>query len=132
MTVPPREEKIGDLSSFIQSRFEEGDREPWNSGYFFQYGGHFNTVTQLARAGESLRLHPDKTITPRKIHKIVLENEHGKLRCFVDGEAVFEENEDSSMVGPAQNHVGFYFYTQARIRKVRLYVKGLPDDLDLD
>ncbi|MFT5471553.1 MAG: hypothetical protein ACI8UO_006688 [Verrucomicrobiales bacterium] len=24
------------------------------------------------------------------------------------------------------------FYTEARIRKVRLYVKGLPDDLDLD
>ena len=35
-------------------------------------------------------------------------------------------------IGKTQNHVGFYFYTEARIRKVRVYVKGPPDDLDLD
>jgi hypothetical protein len=132
LTTLPGEAKVSDLSSFIQCEWKDGASEPWNSGYYFQFGGHYNTVTQLARVGETLRLNPDQPITPRRVHRIVVENDRGKLRCFVDGRAVIIERENRSIVGPAQNHVGFYFYTEARIRKVRVYVKGLPDDLDLD
>ncbi len=132
MTTLPGDAKVSDLSSFMQSKFEADDREPWKSGYYFQFGGHYNTVTQLAKAGKTLRLHPDQKITPRRVHKIVVENDRGKLRCFVDGKAVFSEADERSLIGPTQNHVGLYFYTPARVRKVRVYVKGLPDDLDVD
>ena len=63
--------------------------------------------------------------------QIVMENDRGEVRCFVDGKAVFVEEEKSSLVGMSQNHVGFYFYTPAKIRKVKVYAKGLPGDLDL-
>jgi hypothetical protein len=66
------------------------------------------------------------------MHKIVMENHRGELRCFVDGKAVFVEREKSSLVSKSQNHVGFYFYTPAKVRRVKVYAKGLPGDLDLD
>jgi hypothetical protein len=108
-------------------------REPWKSGgYFFQFGGRYNTLTQLTRGGESIRISSEAKITPGHVHKIVIENDRGELRCFVDGKAVFVEREKSSLVGKSQNHVGFYFYTPAKVRRVRVYAKGLPGDLDLD
>jgi hypothetical protein len=35
-------------------------------------------------------------------------------------------------MGPEHNSVGFYFYTAAKVDNVRVYVKQLPHDLDLD
>ena len=133
VTTLPATSKVSDLSSFIHCEHTADDREPWKSGgYFFQFGGRYNSVTQLARGGETLRISTEAKITPKKVHQVVLENDRGELRCFVDGEAVFVEREKSSLVGKSQNHVGFYFYTPAKVRKVKVYVKGLPGDLDLD
>ena len=132
-TTSPADAKVSDLSSFIHCEHKPDIREPWKSGgYFFQFGGRYNTVTQLTRGGDSLRISPDTQITPKRVHKIVMENDRGELRCFVDGKAVFVEREKSSLVGKSQNHIGFYFYTPARVRRVRVYAKGLPGDLDLD
>ena len=132
LTTSPGDAKISDLSSFIQCERQPDDREPWKTGYFLQFGGHYNTVTQLSKRGQSLRIAPDRKITPRRIHRIVLENDRGKIRCFIDGQPVFTEREQISLVGKTRNHIGFYCYTPAKIRKVRLYAKGLPGDLDLD
>jgi len=132
-TTSPANSKVSDLSCFIHCEYKTDVREPWNSGgYFFQFGGRYNTVTQLTRGGESLRISPEAKITPRHVHKIVMENDRGELRCFVDGKAVFVEREKSSLVGRSQNRIGFYFYTPAKVRRVRIYAKGLPGDLDLD
>jgi hypothetical protein len=45
---------------------------------------------------------------------------------------VFTERDSNSLAGKSQNHVGFYFFTPAKVRRVSVYAKGLPDDLDLD
>lgn len=132
MTISPAKTKVSDLSSFIQCELQLEKREPWRSGYFFQFGGRYNSVTQLTKVDESLSLNTERIISPRKVHKIVVENDRGELRCFVDGKPVFIEQEKQSIVGKKHNHVGFYFYTPAKIRRVKVYVKGLPGDLDLD
>jgi len=132
VTTLPATSRISDLSSFIHCEQRDDDREPWKSGYFFQFGGRFNSMNQLAKAGETLRIDTDRRITARRVHQIVLENDRGELRCFVNGKAVFIERVERSIVGKSHNHVGFYFYTPAKVRKVKVYVKGLPGDLDLD
>ena len=132
-TTSPANSRVSDLSSFMHCEYKADVREPWKSGgYFFQFGGRYNTLTQLTRGGESIRISSEAKITPGHVHKIVIENDRGELRCFVDGKAVFVEREKSSLVGKSQNHVGFYFYTPAKVRRVRVYAKGLPGDLDLD
>ena len=130
-TTSPANSQVSDLSSFIHCEHTTSVREPWSGGYFFQFGGRYNTVTQLTRGGDSLRINPEAQITPRRMHTIVMENDRGEVRCFVDGKAVFVEREKSSLVGKSQNHVGFYFYTPARVRRVKVYAKSQPGDLDL-
>jgi hypothetical protein len=133
LTTSPANSIVSDLSSFIHCEYKANIREPWKSGgYFFQFGGRNNTITQLSRDGESFRISSEAKIIPGHKHKIVIENDRGELRCFVDGNAVFVEREKTSLVGKSQNHIGFYFYTPAKIRRVRVYAKSLPGDLDLD
>ncbi len=124
--------RVCDLSSFIHCDSKDEDKEPWKSGYFFQFGGRFNTQNQLARGGASLRTDSAKRIIPGKTHRIVVENDEGTLRFFVDGEVVFVESEKQSIIGENHNHVGFYFYTAAKVKTVKVYMKELPNDLDLD
>ncbi|MDB4664477.1 hypothetical protein OAE63_00605 [bacterium] len=133
LTTSPANSRVSDLSSFIHCEYKANIREPWKSGgYLFQFGGRNNTITQLSRDGESFRISSEAKIIPGHKHKIVIENDRGELRCFVDGNAVFVEREKTSLVGKSQNHIGFYFYTPAKIRRVRVYAKSLPGDLDLD
>lgn len=55
-TTSPANSKVSDLSTFIHCEHKTTIREPWESaGYFFQFGGRYNTVAQLTRSGESLR-----------------------------------------------------------------------------
>jgi hypothetical protein len=78
--------RVSDLSSFIHCENKADVREPWQTGgYFFQFGGRNNTITQLSRAGEALSISSEARITPGRWHKIVIENDKGELRCFVDG-----------------------------------------------
>jgi hypothetical protein len=88
----------------------------------------------LRRAGATLLLDsdPQKLITTDQVHRIIVENDRGRLRMFVDDELVLEHTEKISIVGPEYNRVGFYFYTAAKVDNVRVYVKQLPDDRDLD
>jgi hypothetical protein len=125
---------VSDLSSFIHARPAEKAKSPLETGYFFQFGGMNNTRNQLRRAGATLLLdsNPKKLITTDQVHRIIVENDRGRLRMFVDDELVLQHSEKMSIVGPEHDRVGFYFYTAAKVDNVRVYVKQLPNDLDLD
>jgi len=55
-----------------------------------------------------------------------------KLRMFVDKEAIVVAEDKTPVLGGGYDHVGLYFYTKAKVRQVKVYVKRLPNDLDLD
>jgi len=117
---------VSDLSCFIQA---QADGNPLLTGYFFQFGGNNNTCNRLRRAGiETWRSEdPAHMITPNKTHRIVVENDEGRLRFIVDGHLLREEREEGSLVGDEQNRIGFYLYTAAKLRNVKIYIKPLDD-----
>jgi len=117
---------VSDLSSFIQAR-PAGN--PLLTGYFFQFGGNNNTCNRLRRAGVEQWKSEDRTrmITPNKVHRIIVENDEGRLRFIVDGRLLHEAREEGSLVGEGQDRVGFYLFTAAKISDVKIYVKLLDD-----
>ncbi|MFC1454325.1 hypothetical protein ACFLQL_04000 [Verrucomicrobiota bacterium] len=131
---PKPKVSVGDISSFIHAQPPEKEKKTLRTGYFFQFGGFLNTKNKLLRNGTMLQIdeEPKKLITADKVHKIVLENDKGKVRCFVDGELVLEDTDKQAVVGTDYDRVGFYFYTAAKVFNVKVYVKRLPNDLDLD
>jgi len=88
-----------------------------------------NTRSGLRRAGVELwRSHdPAHTIVPKKAHRIIVENDEGRLRAIVDGRLLHEERETASLVGKGQGRVGLCLYADARVRDVKVYVKPLDD-----
>lgn len=124
---------VSDISSFIQAQPPEKGK-PLRSGYFFQFGGFNNSKNQIRKQGTTLKSddNPEKVIDVGKSHKIIVENDEGKVRMFVDGELVLEQDEKTSVIGPDQNRAGFYFYTACKVPEVKVYVKKLPDGLDMD
>lgn len=120
----------GDISAFLQARRDE--KTPlMRTGYFFQFGGIANTENQLRRNNEPLVVDrsPEKMIVAGREYRIVAENNIGRLRLTVNGEVYLETEESASRVGPGQDLAGFYFHAVSRIKRVRLYVCPLPDDL---
>ena len=130
------EVRISDLSCFIQAPpHNEGNGPPYHQGYFFQFGGHWNSANRIMKSGDTLVADdedPDVKIEADKTHHIVVENDKGQLRFYVDGQLVLEYDERMSMIGAKHNRIGFYFYTAAKVDDVKLYVKQLPNGLDTD
>jgi len=118
---------VSDLSAFIQAR---PDDKPADSGYFFQFGAQWNTRHKLIKAGQTVRTDeaPSVRIVPNRRHRIVVENDEGRLRLTVDDLVVLEAKEDTSFVGPGHDRAGLYFYAPARVFNVKLFVKPLKDD----
>ncbi len=121
------EPEIGDVSSFINSKSIETSEtaRPTRTGYFFQFGGYYNTRNRIVRAGSTLVDDQDteNQIVADQMHHVVVENDEGHLRFFVDGELWYEYEEGRSVLEEEQNRVGFYFYTRARISDVKVYAK---------
>ncbi|MBN1672845.1 MAG: DUF4838 domain-containing protein [Kiritimatiellae bacterium] len=117
---------VSDLSSFLQA----GSAQPDTTGYFFQFGGALNTRHQILRARQVLCAdrQPRRRIAPNRWHRIVVENDEGQLRLVVDDTVLLAHAESASLLGEGQDRVGFYLYTAARVRRVRVYVKPLMDD----
>ncbi len=125
------EPSVCDLSSFIHAAPSEDSDAPWRTGYFFQFGGHRNTLNRITRAGADLVADedPDVLIAEDKLHSIAVENDEGHLRFFVDGELLYEHREEFSIIGEGQDRVGFYFFKPDTIvEEVRVYIKTLPRD----
>ncbi|MFA7158698.1 MAG: hypothetical protein WC299_05290 [Kiritimatiellia bacterium] len=126
---------VGDLSSFIHAQPpDKAKKSPLQTGYFFQFGGLHNTLNQLQRAGASLLKDEDPVhmLVPDQKYRVVLENDKGTVRCIVDGKVIMETKEKQAIFGQDYDRVGFYFYTAAKVFGVKVYVKRLPNDLDLD
>ena len=126
---------VGDMSSFIHAQPpDKAKKSPLKTGYFFQFGGLHNTLNQLQRAGASLLKDEDPAhmLVPDQKYRVVLENDKGTVRCIVDGKVLMETKEKQAIFGQDYDRVGFYFYTAAKVFSVKVYVKRLPNDLDLD
>ncbi len=122
--------KVGlcDLSSFIHVDTNKG---AFSSGYFFQFGGYLNTQNKLLKNGQQRQFDaaPKKLISQDALHKVVLENDQGQVRCFVDGELVLHDTDKQPVVGVGYDRVGFYFTTAFKVSNVKVYVKRLPNDM---
>ena len=117
---------VCDVSSFIHSQFPRDKENPIFSGFFFQFGGMHNKQNRILKGKKDCTLNrkAKKVITPGKPHKIVVENDHGHLKHFVDGELIQEYKDKSPLKPePDQNQVGFYFYTNGKVSNVKVYTK---------
>lgn len=138
LVIPGREPPqvlVSDVGPLIHTRDRsQFDGPALRSGYFFQFGGFDNTRNRLLKDGTLLfeDRDPEVLIVQDKTHHIVAENDEGKLRLWVDGKLVIEESEETSIIGKGYDHFGVYIRTAALIDNIKLYVKTLPDDLDLD
>lgn len=122
--------EVSDLSAVIHAQPLEPGSPLWNTGYFFQFGGAMNTVNRILRQGHEItRGHPeDPHIQPGQTHHIVVENNQGALRLYVDGRRLLEHDDPFAIVGKGYDRVGLYFFTKAKVDRVRIYIKRLPDD----
>lgn len=126
---------VSDLSSFLHVPGPEPSKpEVFASGYFFQFGGKMNTRNQIRKGGVVVASdkEPETRIQQDKTHHVVVENDEGVVRMYVDGKLLLEHKEDGSIMGPGFDRAGFYLYTKARIDNVKLYVKKLPGGFDLE
>jgi hypothetical protein len=126
--------RISDMSAILHTRDAQDEAGAQGSGYFFQFGGRWNTVNKIAKAGEALVIDGQPTIRIQsdKPQKIVVENDNGRLNLFVDGKTVLTAKEKKSFVGPGHDRVGFYFYTAVKVLNVKVYVKRLTSGLDIE
>lgn len=131
----PPQVLVSDVGPLIHTRDRsQFDGPALRSGYFFQFGGFDNTRNRMLKDGTLLveDLDPEILIVQDKKHHVVAENDEGNLRLWVDGQLVMEADEDTSIIGKGYDHFGVYIRTAALIDNIKLYVKTLPDDLDLD
>ena len=125
---------VSDMSCFVHAAPPREGTTPLTTGYFFQFGGFNNKRNQIRKEGATLLVdnEPRIRIVQDKVHRIVVENDRGRLRLFVDGQRVLAFKEKMSLIGPTHNRAGFYFYTAVKVDSVKLYVKALPNGLDTD
>lgn len=126
--------RVSDMSAMLQASLPDEGVNAFNSGYFFQFGGYWNTKNSLKRNGRMLQedTEPDTTIDPQKTHHVVVQNDMGQLTMFIDGVAILSHQDDTYLMGGDQNRAGFYFYTANKVEQVKIYLKRLPNDLDLE
>lgn len=125
--------RVCDISAMLHANPDQ-DKRLFQSGYFFQFGGQWNTKNGIRKNGAPLAADeaPDTLITVDKRHQIVIQNDQGKVSLFVDGESVLHSTEADSILGSGFDHVGWYFETAAKVYDVKIYVKRLASGLDTD
>ena len=126
--------RISDMSALLHVKDTDGKEDALRMGYFFQFGGHWNRMNQIVKAGEALVFDgkPKIKIDRRRVQKIVVENDNGQVSMFVDGRNVLTAKEPQSLIGDGHDRVGFYFYTPARVFNVKVYVRRLNSGRDLE
>jgi len=132
--APRAAARVGDLSSMIHLNPDKAKDRPFAAGYFCQFGGNWNRRNQIAKMGHRLELekNPSDRIVPDKRHYIVVENDAGDLRMFVDRKPVIVARDNTPLMDNGFDRVGFYFYTAAKVFYVKVYVKRVANDLDLE
>lgn len=125
---PPPTISVCDTSSIIHAQPAGAGTSgvaPTRSGYFFQFGGFMNTQNRIRKMGQELVAERDPAIVivPDQVQHVVVENDNGNLRMFVDGELALATNDPAPLSGEGQDRVGFYFYTAVRVHDIKVYQK---------
>ena len=126
---------ISNMDGFIHAQsLEVAGKNTMYSGYFFQFGAIHNTLNRISQRRDILweDKDPKTTLVSEKWHRVVMENDKGTLRFYVNDKLLHEQKLTAIIMGDSQNHVGMFFYTEAKIRDVKVYVKRLPNDLDVE
>lgn len=127
--------RVSDMSSLLHAtRPAEDDNAPWDAGYFFQFGGKWNSMHRILRRGETLvsESQSETVIDQEKLHHIIVENDGGRLSLFVDGENILTAQDEMPLLGQDADRAGFYFFTPFTVHEVKIYVKRLSSGLDTD
>lgn len=118
--------KISDFSAVIHG-VEADDADAFlTSGYFFQFGWKWNQRTRIQKLGDPIVADndPETLITIGKPQQVVVENDGGMLRLFVDGKLVIATKDTSpALVGGGNNRFGLYFYTPVKVLNLKAYIK---------
>ena len=124
--------RVSDMSSFLNASTQSSDEQIIKTGYFFQIGGRWNTIHSLMKNGSSLKISKDPKwqIKADTKYKVVVENDAGHIKLFVDEKPVLDFKDTQSILDKDNGRAGLYFYTTFRVDNLKLYVKKLANDLD--
>ncbi len=116
---------VSDIDAFMNALPLSSGQSPLSSGYFFQFGGYNNEKNQIRKKGISIAVDKklDNLIVNDQRHKVVVENDRGALRLLVDGKLILKYQDKHPILDPQHNRLGFYFFTAAKLFKVRVYAK---------
>lgn len=108
---------------------DDGSPKPFLNGYSVLFTDK-NKVILYRKADELTKV--DFTLESGRRYKISLENLYGNITCSVDGKVIIEYKDNSAIFGKAHEHVGFCFSETAKVYGMKVFVKRLPNNLDLD
>jgi hypothetical protein len=115
---------ISDISPFLN-----GDTSGYASAYLFQFGGKGNTLNHLCRGSEDIEstAKNQPLVKPGQKHRILAENDGGRLRLVIDGQEVFRHIDPEPLKGPSHDRIGFYTWgCTLTIEKLTVSVKPAP------
>lgn len=113
--------QYSDISSAIHA-----NEDLLSSGYFLQFGGFNNTRNRLRRLGVVVDEETENLIVPDQIHHIVAESDEGRVRLIVDGNLLLSWQDPNPLLGSDHERIGFYMWTGAKVRNLRVYTKESP------
>jgi len=111
---------------------EKYERPPWTGGYVFRIGGLTNASGRIVRDGQEIGVKQNlaPVMDPGRVHRIVVENDQGQLRFFMDDKLIVEYKDRSPFfAGNDYNRIGFRFGLNVKVRNVMVYIKRM-DDMD--
>lgn len=117
------------FDAYIHTSAHDEDKPPRQTGYAFALQAGDQPRVTLHREGQQLvsQEFQQELLKPRKVHRIVVENDQGRLRLTIDGQRLLDQEELESFMGEGYDHVGLHFPTQVKLRRVRVLVKQLED-----
>jgi hypothetical protein len=115
-----------DLSPFLN-----GDENGYHTAYLLQFGAAENNENRIRRAGEIVdaKANNKVLITPGKKHRVVAENNGGKLRLIVDGTEILSYTDNQPLKGEGHDMIGFYTWgSMLVIEKITIYTRSDADE----
>lgn len=120
------------LGAFIHTRNPEADAQDpvWHTGYHFELTDDVDGSHRVLKAGKPMHeaAEPGQVLVPGEWQRVVVENDEGQVRLFIDGELVLEQSEQFSILSSDRDRLGFHLPAPAEVRHVKIYIKQLKDD----
>lgn len=125
--TPTAAGKVSDLSPLIHTGHSQLRMQ---RGYMLQFGGRNNTRNAIIRNETIVEQNQQLQITPGKDHRIVAEYDGKFVRLIVDDQIVLQYQETHPLVNMANQRLGFYSWTGARIQSIRIYTADIHEAVD--